>query len=126
MNDPCNLLSCPCHVFVLPEPQHPPARGLECVRGVSVPLDVPLDLVTPPLGIRLRPGPVNWATVPKASIYEHGNSRARECEVGTSTRAWQRPVDSKTQSETMSGGPKGELARSVATRRRLHPTPDIR
>src|SRR5690242_13206692 len=86
-------LSGPLRVRMLPEAQHYPSSGFQLVIRISVSASVCLDLFAPPGGIRLWPGPVPRAPVPKASIYEYGNLAAREYDVGSPSGARQRSVD---------------------------------
>src|SRR4051812_45307463 len=108
---PRNLSRCRCRVIVLPEPQDSPACVCERACGVSISLDVLLDLVTPPRSVGFRPGAVNRAPVPKASIYEHGDACTCECEVRSPTSAGERPVDAEAQAQSVHCAANRELAR---------------
>lgn len=76
---------CLVHVVVLPKADHGPTRSSQTSVGISISGDVGCKLLGPPGRIRLRPGRVLWAAVPKASVYKDGNAGTREHNVGTAS-----------------------------------------
>jgi len=65
-------------VLMLPEAQDGPAGSAQTSVRVGVTCPVRLDLARPVLGIRLGRDVMIAATVPIASIYEHGYALAHE------------------------------------------------
>jgi hypothetical protein len=108
------------HVGMLPKPQHgPPAGSQQSVR-VPVPTYVGFDLRAPPLGIRLRPGRMLRAAVPKASVHENSHLGGDERQIGASTCPWDSPINAKTESHPMNGRPKSQFTGRVTARRHPH------
>src|SRR5689334_15810486 len=62
-------------IFVLPEPEDLPAASCELCIHTTVPPDVPVQLHRPPLLVRLRPGCVFGAAMPKATVDEDGHAQ---------------------------------------------------
>lgn len=111
-------------VFVLPKPEHGPTALLQPRCGVAVSLDVRLDLVAPPLRVRLRPSAMLRTAVPEATVHEYDETRADECEIGASSRAREWPVHTVSKSQSVEGGANGELAGGVSPWGALHAPAD--
>jgi hypothetical protein len=94
---PSNLLSGSYGLFVLPETEHCPTGGFQKRVGISVAADVVVKLLSPPLGIRLRPGSVLRTAMPKAAVNEYGYFGADERQVSPSTCRRERPVDAESK-----------------------------
>ena len=75
---------------VLPEAKHLPTAGLQECIGVSVASNVCLDLVSPPMSIRLWPGSVFSATVPKAAVNKDRDACLGEDHVGLTAKTAKR------------------------------------
>src|SRR5688572_14980782 len=73
-------------VFVFPDPHRLPTESSQPLIGISVPRSIGFDLLPPEISIALRPGSVLRAAVPKASVDEYGQSRARENDIGDAPR----------------------------------------
>jgi hypothetical protein len=102
------------HVGVLPEPQHRPPAGPQQGVRVPVPTYVGFDLRPPPRSIRLRPGRMLRAAVPKASVHENSHLVGDERQIGASTCPWDDPINAETESHPMNGRPKSQFTGRVA------------
>jgi len=109
---------------VLPYPDHRPPQFGQTPIGVAVAFKVGRDLCPPPLGVVLRPSPVDWATVPEAAVNEHGNSLSGEYDVDGAFRAFDQPcVDPVTETFTEEARPQRLLEWVVLTFGGLHSAP---
>jgi len=73
-------------VLVLPRSDDGPTCLSQAVFRQAVPLDVGVELGSPPLGVRLGGDGVLWATVPEAAVDEDGDSGPREGDIGSARK----------------------------------------
>lgn len=67
--------------FVGPKAQDSPTRFGKCRVVASVSRDVRIQLTAPPIPVGFRVGPVLWAAVPEAAVYENRDTPPREHDV---------------------------------------------
>src|SRR5438034_130343 len=79
------------HALVCPYPEHLPARLGQQPVSLQVPLAVPTELRSPPVGVRTRPRRVLGATVPEAAVHEDGHSPVLDYEISTPSDRRNRP-----------------------------------
>jgi len=73
-----------------------------------------VELRSPPLGVVFRRRAVVWTAVPEAPIYEDGDARPRQRDVG---RPWKgSEVNPVTQTEPVEFTPHGQLGSRVSSR----------
>lgn len=100
---------------MLPDAYDSPALLTKAGVRFTVSLDIAVELPRPPLLIVLRPRRVQWATMPKAAVYEDCDATFREEDVGTPTRhAGQRCINSEPVASAMERPPYAHLRGSVA------------
>jgi hypothetical protein len=63
-----------------------PARHFQPPGRVGISRNIFFDFISPKLGIALRPRSMLWASVPKASVNENGQTLPREYDVSSSPR----------------------------------------
>ena len=111
--------------FVLPNPDNCPAGNSETRVGITVPLDVRLDLVSPELAVRFRPCRVLGASVPEAPIDEDRHTKLSNQNVGLPSK---RPLGSLMNSVAkptpMKLGSETHLSPGVAGPLPAHPVAD--
>jgi hypothetical protein len=87
---------------MLPDAQDRPTPSTQALIGIPIALSIGLDLVAPPFGVRLRPGSMDGAPVPKASVQEDSQPRSWEDDVHRPCRARQETqMDPETKTATM-------------------------
>jgi hypothetical protein len=79
-------------IVVLPNPDDLPPRGREHRIRREISLLIPLDLRAPPLRVRCRPGRVLRAAVPETTVYEDGDVRRTEDDVGRASESENHPT----------------------------------
>jgi hypothetical protein len=72
---------------MFPKAKDEPAVAAQSSVRVAIAAAIGFDFVTPPSGIRLRPGSVLRTPVPETAINENCHLRTRERDVGTPTRS---------------------------------------
>jgi hypothetical protein len=87
---------------VLPEPENPPSSRSKQAIVLTVARHVSVELLRPPVLVQCRAGGVQRATMPKASVNEHGEVELRKYDVGLAPHSLQRPP----MDEVSKSGPK--------------------
>jgi hypothetical protein len=109
-------------ILVLPKTESQPARFGQAAVGIRISSAVRLDLVAPPLRVRLRPRCVNGAPVPEAAVDKNGDAGTWEDDVCLPTQAGHRPdMDAKAKAAPMKLGPKRNLWCGIPRDLELHP-----
>jgi hypothetical protein len=72
---------------MLPDDYEVPTVLGESLLGIGIAPPRPFQLLSPPLGVRLRKWSVLRARVPEAAPYLDGHALARECDVNSTTQA---------------------------------------
>src|SRR5262249_52101761 len=98
-----------CGIIVRPQPDDLPSGFRQPRIRVAVTAPIPLDLLSPPSRVRLRPRPMCRAAVPEAAVHEQGYARRCEGEIGAASMA-PKPV---TKARRFIGG--GMLAPDEST-----------
>lgn len=102
-------------ILVLPGANDDPASGGELAVGVPIAELIGDDLGHPETPIGTRGGPVERAAVPEATIDEHCDPLAGECDVGAATeRRYHRSVDAEAETGTVKEPADGELRPGIA------------
>ena len=108
-------------ILVLPDPDDGPPQSGQAFIRVAVPTHVCLKLGSPPFGVALRPGSVDRAPVPEATIHKHGDTLLREDHVGRPRGPRQQPtLQSEAQSHAVQGRAERPLGIVVSSARALH------
>lgn len=76
INDLRNPLSSSARRLMRPDAHNPPIFCLEPPIGIAVTYLIRENLRSPKFGVRFRPCRVQWAPVPKTTIYEHSHPRS--------------------------------------------------
>lgn len=105
---------------MLPNADADPSVSGESMVSLTVSRAVPEDLRSPPGLVVLRPGRVQWATMPEAPVHEHRDLGRPKDNIGSATQLVQwshiyRVANPKTVDE----GTQGHLRLGVTT---THPT----
>lgn len=77
---------------MLPHANNGPARFGQSGIGIEIACSIAFKLCSPPFAVGFRPGAVLGAPVPETAIYEHGDLRSGEDDVGAPPRQY-RVVD---------------------------------
>lgn len=77
---------------MLPDTDDQPPRVAQPRVRVTIALDVPIELVDPPLAVRSRRRPVIRTAVPEAAVDEDRYTRSDENQIGTAAKPGQDPV----------------------------------
>jgi hypothetical protein len=126
-NDLANRLRGALRIFMLPNPDGEPAGLFESTVGVPIALDVPIQLLRPPLRVGSGDGSMRGAPVPEAAVDEDGDFRWAEYDVcAASNFGHDFSIDAKTETEPMKLTSKGEFGLGVAAPLQLHPTQRLR
>ena len=72
-----------------------------------------VELRRPPLGVVFRRRAMVWTAVPEAPIYEYGDSRSRQRDVGGPRKGSE--VNPVTQAESMQRASEGQFSSRVST-----------
>jgi hypothetical protein len=111
-------------IFVFPEPEDAPTRGLESCVVADVSGSIASQFVSPPARVCLWLDTMHWAPMPKASIDLNDQPSATEDDVGSPRKP--SDVDSIAESTPMKLAPNCHL-RSCPRRGELrHETSDLR
>lgn len=89
-------------IIMLPDAYNDPSHLLKRpVRG-PVPFNVPLQLCSPPLVVRLGPCPMLRAGMPKATVHEHRNLGSNEDNVCSMAQpGYDLSIDTETEIHSM-------------------------
>lgn len=113
--------------IMLPCPHDRPACLDEQSIYQSVASSIPLDLLSPVLGIGSRRLVMLRASVPEATIHEHGDFRAGKDDVSSVAHSCERrKIDSVAEPSRMNQGSECQLRLRVATPVRDHRRPSGR
>src|SRR4051812_3963740 len=113
-------------VLVLPNAHDLPTGLAQPSVSLSVPRDVALDLRAPPLGVVLRPCPVERTPMPKTPVDEDSHARPQEDKIRPAPHARQgRLVDAVAPAATEQLRADFQLGWRVATPRPLHAAADL-
>ena len=80
----------------------------------AISCNILLELRSPPLGVVFRRRAVVWTAVPEAPIYEYGDPRPRQRDVGGPWKGSE--VNPVTQAEPVEFSPHGQLRSRVSSR----------
>ena len=89
-------------------PDIPKLSVLAAISG-----NILVELRSPPLGVVLRRRAVVWAAVPEAPIYEYGDPRPRQRDVGGPWKGSE--VNPVPQAESVQRAPEGQFSSRVST-----------
>jgi hypothetical protein len=89
-------------------PEIPQLRVLAAISR-----NILLELRSPPLGVVFRCRAVVWTAVPEAPIYEYGDPRPRQRDVGGPWKGAE--MDPVAQPELMQRVPEGQFSSRVST-----------
>jgi len=102
-------------ILVLPYPEYFPSQLPKTVVGVSIPEFVALYLLAPPASIVVgQSTSMDRATMPEATIDEHGEASSRKCNIDGATAAGHGSiVNPEPVAELMESRPEALLIRIV-------------
>ena len=86
---------------VFPDANHMPSSLDKLAIGISVSVLIRFDLLAPPIGILLRPGPVFGTAMPKTAIHEDGDSKPWERHIGGAPKSKHTVVNSESKTLAM-------------------------
>lgn len=99
---------------MLPDVNDSPPEILELCVLAAIAGNILVELRSPPLGVVLRRRAMVWTAVPKATIYEYGDARPRQRDVGGPWKGSQaNPV---SQTEPVKFMPHGQLRSRISSR----------
>lgn len=107
-------IRCDQRIFVFPHVNRKPVQLLELGVLATIPFLIRSKLFAPPLGVVLRENAVVSASVPEASIDEHGDSCASESHVGRAGEPTE--PDAVTEPSTVELSSESQLGSSIPAR----------
>lgn len=106
---------------MLPDPDNSPTHRSQQPVCISIALYVREDLPPPPVGICLRPGTVNGARVPEATVNEDSHLQPRKNHIGASPSTRDLALKAVTQAQGSQLASQREFAGRVLASGDLHP-----
>lgn len=114
------------HVLVLPDANNRPTQLLQSVVGVTISLNIRLQLCAPPFAVRGRPRSMHRAAVPKAPVHKDGQSRRCKDDVCPAADLWlDAAINPIPQTHAVQLAPERQLGSGVSSSLALHAPKDI-
>jgi hypothetical protein len=96
-----HTVSGPIRAFMFPDPDYAPPISPKLAVGIGIAQPVSLDLLPPPLRVRLRPCAVVGASVPVAAVHEYSDAESREGYVCSSAESRKPVLDTEAETAPM-------------------------
>ena len=106
---------------MFPESENSPAGLPQQLVGLTIPLPIGFDLVSPVLGIRFGLSGMCRAAMPKTSVDKHRHFDTSKNHVRSSAKSFERPlIDSVSEAAPMYAGPDREFGAGITASVALH------